>query len=184
VTDNFKSALHRKIITDIGKHLPTLVREGYAVEIHTKLFNEPAKNSNLSEAIEKASEIEIDGTSAYILSDDIHLQYLAEHNLDHISATGPELRLFLDISLLKHDNYYSINEDILADPGKFRIPGYRKKIYSQQFHGLSGRSRLRFLAGDLFPSLRWMKERHECGSMKALVYYPRRMGKLLWLLKR
>jgi len=184
VPDNFKSALHRKIITDIGKHLPTLVKDGYAVEIHTKLFNEPAKNSNLHEYIDKASEIGIDGTMGFILNDDMHLEYLSEHNQDHIYGTGPELRLFLDISLLKRDNYISIKEDILSDPEKFKVTDYRKITYKKQFFELPYRSRLRFLAGDIFPSLRWMKQRHGCGWPKVLAYYPRRMGKLMWLITR
>ena len=183
-SDIIKSALHKKIITGIGKHLPTLVKEGFAVEIHTKLFNDPAKNSKLTKAIDNASEINIDGTRAYILNNDIHLEYLTGHNLDHISATGPQLRLYLDISLLKQDNYVSLSEDILSEPEKFRIPGYRKNIYRQQFYGLPYRSRIRFLLGDIFPSVKWMKHRHNCGWPGVLLYYPRRWGKLFWLYRR
>lgn len=181
---NIKSFLYKKIITDIGKHLPTLVRDGYALEIHTRLFNDNEKNSNLGKAIDESVEIEIGDKKAFILNKSLHLDYLIEHNKDHLSGSDPELRLFLDISLLKKDNYNSINEEILSDPARFRINGYRQKIYKQQLKGLSFPAKVRFLIGDIFPSVSWMKERHECGWPKVLIYYPRRMGKLLWLIKK
>jgi hypothetical protein len=180
---NIKSRLHRKIITDIGKHLPTLVRDGYALEIHTRLFNDNDKNSNLDKAIDEAVEINIDGAKAFILNKELHLDYLIKHNKDHLSASAPELRLFLDISLLKEDNYISINEEILSDPSRFRINGYRRKIYRQQLKGLPVSSKLRFLAGDIFPSVSWMKERYGCGLAGVLIRYPARIGKLMWLTK-
>jgi len=181
---NFKSALHRKIITDIGKHLPTLVKDEYAVEIHTKLFNETEKNSVLENAIDNAIEIDIGGVRAYILNDELHLDYLVEHNHYHNLGTGPELRLFLDISLVKRDNYNTISEIILSDPLSYIDPDYRQKIYRKQFYDLPFNSRLRFLAGDIFPSIRWMKQRHECGWPRVFLYYPRRVGKLIWLIYR
>lgn len=180
---NIKSRLHRNILTEIGKHLPTLVRDGYALEIHTRLFNENEKNSDLAKDIDEAVEIAIEGEKAFILDKKLHLDYLIEHNKDHLSASAPELRLFLDISLLKEDNYISINEEILSDPSRFRINGYRQKIYWQQLQGLPFSSRLRFLAGDIFPSVSWMKERYGCGLAGVLIRYPARIGKLVWLIK-
>ncbi len=43
IPDIIKSPLHRKIIADIGKHLPTLRKDDYAVEIHHRLFREADK---------------------------------------------------------------------------------------------------------------------------------------------
>ena len=34
-----KSSFHKKILVDIGQHLPTLYKEQYAIEIHTRLFD-------------------------------------------------------------------------------------------------------------------------------------------------
>ena len=64
---NIKSPLHNKILPQIGKHLPTLLKDGYPVEIHTRLFDEPEKNEKLGEAIDGAVEIDIEGTRAFIL---------------------------------------------------------------------------------------------------------------------
>jgi len=181
---NIKSFLYKKIITDIGKHLPTLVRDGYALEIHLKLFNEKEKNSVLDHAVDNAVGIEIDGTKAFILNNELHLDYLIEHNNDHLSGSDLELRLFLDISLLKNDNYESINDALLSDPSGLRIHGYRQKIYRQQFRGLSFPSKLRFIAGDIFPSVKWMKERYSCGLPGVLIRYPARIGKIMWLIRK
>jgi hypothetical protein len=43
--------------------------------------------------------------------------------------------------------------------------------------------RVIFIAGDLFPSLEFMKRRYGCRTvLKALLFYPHRLGKLLWIL--
>jgi hypothetical protein len=43
--------------------------------------------------------------------------------------------------------------------------------------------RIIFIAGDLFPSLEFMKRRYGCRTaLKALLFYPHRLGKLLWIL--
>lgn len=181
---NIKSSLHRKIIADIGKHLPTLVRDGYALEIHLRLFSDKTNNAGPDHAVDDSLVTEIDGTKAFILNDELHLNYLIEHNNDHLSGSDPELRLFLDISLLKKDNYRSISEEIFVNPPVFMIRDYRQKIYRQQLRGLSFPSGLRFLAGDIFPSVSWMKERYGCGLPGALIRYPARLGKIMWLIGR
>jgi hypothetical protein len=181
---NIKSFLHKKIIADIGKHLPTLVRDGYALEIHTRLFSDNEKNSNHDKAIDESVGIEIGNEKAFILNKELHLDYLTRHNIDHLSGSDPELRLFLDISILKEDNYRSINEAVFSDLSGFRNTDYRQKAYRQQLKSLPFLSGLRFLAGDIFPSMCWMKELYHCGSLKALVFFPGWLGKLLWLIKR
>ncbi|MDX9904842.1 MAG: nucleotidyltransferase family protein, partial [Bacteroidales bacterium] len=43
--------------------------------------------------------------------------------------------------------------------------------------------RLIFIAGDLFPSVEFMKRRYGCRTgLKSLLFYPHRLGKLLWVL--
>jgi hypothetical protein len=42
-----------------------------------------------------------------------------------------------------------------------------------------------YLLGDIFPSLRFMKKRYKCANTwRVLLYYPHRMGKILWLFRR
>jgi hypothetical protein len=56
-----------------------------------------------------------------------------------------------------------------------------RSAYIAQFRSLPRGIRLRYLAGDIFPSLEWMKQRHNCGTIRAFFLYPRRLGKVLWL---
>ncbi len=176
-----KSALHREIIADIGKHLPTLVKDGYALEIHVRLHGFGGRDSDLSEVMDRAVPVEVEGTTAFIPDDATHLDYLEEHRLYHQAITGPELKLLLDISLLKKDGYAGINPGIFQYFSGKKDPGYRKKIYREQVFGLSRGKRLRFLAGDIFPSPGWMKQRYDCSLAGALIRYPARLWKLTWL---
>jgi hypothetical protein len=50
------------------------------------------------------------------------------------------------------------------------IPGFHRKVI--------------YVIGDLFPTISFMKKRYNCSSaMKAVLYYPHRLGKLVWLFK-
>jgi hypothetical protein len=50
------------------------------------------------------------------------------------------------------------------------IPGFQRKVI--------------YVLGDIFPSFRFMKNRYGCSSnWKAMLYYPHRIGKLMWLFK-
>ena len=50
------------------------------------------------------------------------------------------------------------------------IPGFHRKLL--------------YLLGDLFPTFEFMKKRYKCkSSLKSLVYYPLRWGKLWYLVK-
>jgi hypothetical protein len=51
------------------------------------------------------------------------------------------------------------------------IPGLHRKIL--------------FVLGDMFPTLTFMKKRYKCDSkLKVLLYYPHRLGKILWLVRK
>lgn len=62
----------------------------------------------------------------------------------------------------------------LDKPGFYRhvitdIPGFHRKLL--------------FVLGDIFPSVSFMKNRYKCTStMRVLMYYPHRIGKLWWLI--
>jgi hypothetical protein len=181
ISDMIKSPLHRKIITEVGKHMPTLRKEGFPVEIHHRLFDEAEKNENLDKVIDNAVAIEIEGTRAFVLSDYIHLEFLKKHNEDHMSIEGSQLRLWLDMELVKPGSAPPLTAEFLSAPHSAGTPKQLKEYYRFHYYTLPRNVRFRYLAGDIFPSLKWMKQRHGCGTLKALLFYPRRVGKVLWL---
>jgi len=181
VSDMIKSRLHRKIIAETGKHMPTLRKDGYAVEIHYRLFHEAEMNDKLNDAIDNAVEIDIEGLKAFILNDNIHLDYLREHNQDHLSAEGSQLRLFVDMEIIKPGSAPVITKEFLSGRHQSYNSKHGKDAYKVHFFTLPSGIRFRYLVGDIFPSLRWMKQRHNCGTTKAILLYPRRIGKLFWL---
>jgi hypothetical protein len=182
ISDMIKSLFHEKIITEIGKHMPTLRKDDYPVEIHHRLFYENEKNEKLNYAIDNAVAIDIEGTRGYILNDDLHLDFLKEHLQYHLVSGDSQLRLFLDVELIKPGSAPPIPDGYLTNPNDSVKLKQRKNAYRIHFFSLPRRIRFRFLAGDIFPSLKWMKKRHHCGTLKALMLYPRRVGKLLWLI--
>lgn len=177
-SDILKSSLHRKIILKIGKHLPTLRKDGFAIEVHHRLFHDPAKNGILDKEIDEAKEILIESRPAYILNDEIHFNYLVEHNIDHMSAAGSQLRLFLDLELIRKGSAPDITSLFLSRPDKFKIQHGKRNIYKEQVLSLNKLERIKYCAGDIFPSLKWMKQRFNCNTYKAILIYPLRLGKL------
>ena len=180
-SDTIKSPLHRKIITETGKHMPTLRKDGFPVDIHHRLFYESEKNEILNDAIDNAIAIKVEGTRAFILNDDLHLEFLKKHHEDHMTSGGSQLRLFLDMELIRPGSATALTEEFLSGPYQSGTPGQRKEYYRIHYFALPHGVRIRYLAGDIFPSLRWMKKRHQCGTVKAILLYPRRLGKLLWV---
>ena len=67
------------------------------------------------------------------------------------------------------------------NPDQENKPEFRKAAYKAAIKSVPAKYRLQYLIGDIFPSLGWMKERYRCGGMKAVLYYPHRLGKLWWL---
>jgi hypothetical protein len=177
-----KSSLFKNIIIETGKHLPSLTKEGYTVEIHHRLFKESAANESLSDAIDNALEIDIGGTRGYILRKDIHHNYLNEHLLQHMAEGESQLRLYADLEALKPGSAPEIPCRFIERPRQPATSEQRKNSYRNEFFSVSSRHRLRFLAGDLFPSVRWMKKRYKCSTYATFIYYPGRLGKMLWLL--
>jgi len=88
------------------------------------------------------------------------------------------------------DKWYnpdSINKFVffLKSPKKNSTSGnalfYRKTV--REIPGLH--RKILFVLGDLFPTLTFMKKRYKCNSkLKALIYYPHRLGKILWLVRK
>ncbi len=181
-SDMIKSPLHRKILADTGKHMPTLRKDGFPVEIHHRLFLTAHQNDLLDKAIDDAVEIRIEGSPAYVPDDDIHLEFLKSHYQYHLSLGDFQLRLWLDIELLSPGSAPAITEEMIRNPHSPSVKRQSREHYRKAFLAMPKSARTRYLAGDIFPSLKWMTTRHGCGTLKALFYYPQRVGKLFWLI--
>ncbi len=180
--DIVKSFLHKKMVFEIGEHLPALYKEGYAVEIHYKLST---KNSyeDTSGEIDNAVEYFIENTKAFMLSEKVHLQYLIHHFRKHARSGIVQFRSYADILLLDEKCPVSIPAEFVSNPIQDKKLIYLRAAFKETIISIPRGHRLRFIVGDIFPSLRWMKRRYKCGAMKAILYYPQRVGKLLWLIQ-
>jgi hypothetical protein len=138
----------------------------------------------LDDAIYKAIPIQIAGTAGYILEKDLHLDYLHQHNEYHLTAAGSQMKLYLDFQILNPAEEVNLPPGFISNPRQEGREGNRKKIFRDVFYSMPASSRLRFLAGEVLPSLSWMKQRHNAGMIKALLLYPRRLGKLAWLIRK
>jgi hypothetical protein len=216
-TELIKSSLHRKIMFEVGNHLPALYKNGYAIEIHDKLFEtgagdegptslklRRAKVEGVEEVerveqvegptslklrrtkvenlfFEEALEIIVGDTKALILSKNIQLKHLISHFKNHALEGICQLRLYRDIILLDKNNPVNIPDDFISEPIQENKLEYRKVAYKRTLYSIDSKHRLRFLIGDIFPSVKWMKKRYGCSGMRAVLYYPQRIGKLIWL---
>lgn len=178
-----KSSFHKDVMTEIGKHLPTLTRDGYSVELHHSLFHDPEIAFQVSDAIDNSREISIDGVKAYVLPDDINLVFLKKHLMDHHDAGAYQFRLSNDIRIISGEEYPEITDALLCNPEKYSRHNYNKLRFRSQVHSLGARSRLKYVLGEVFPSMQWMKKRYKCNSLVAVFMYPHRLGKLWWLVK-
>lgn len=231
-----KSLFHKLIIADIGKHLPTLNKNGTPVEIHHSLFG--GKGEILTKRLfETSSEIRLKNEKAYIPGPQIFFLYLIRHLHFHEMNNESQLRLYTDLQVLldKHSDTI-INHDLIiyADQADMRetlathleilremwafsfpdwineyinensdksflnkfvfflkspkgnSPSEKSKFYAHILSDIPGiMSKLIYLLGDLFPTFTFMKKRYSCNSnWKVLLYYPHRLGKILWLFRR
>ena len=178
-----KSPLHKKIMLDIGKHLPCLYKNGYAVEIHHKLFdNNISNNKSYNDLIDDAVEIFIGDIKAYILSEEIQLMHLIDHFERHAMEGNVQLRQYADIILLDKSCKVVMPDTFISNPQQENNPRYRKAAYKINIRSIPAKHRLQYIIGDIFPSIEWMKKRYKCNGVKAMAYYPARVGKLGWLL--
>jgi len=178
-----KSSLHLKIITEFGQHLPALFKDGYAIEIHKILFDETDDDDeSYNRLFSDSVEIAIGKEKAYILPEDIHLKYLIKHHTRHELAGECQLRTYTDIKLIDPENSLSFPESFILHPDQSRQPRYRRLHYRATVNSVSKGNRFMFITGDIFPSLRWMKRRYGCSTIVAIMKYPQRIGKLLWLI--
>ena len=231
-----KSFIHELIIADIGKHLPSLIKNGTSVEIHHELFG--GRNNMLTGMLyDNSYEIEIKGEKAYVPQPQIFFLYLVRHLWMHEENNESQLRLYTDLVVLidRHRDEI-INSELLTNAslaGMYEIlasrlltlrdmwginfpdwindfidrwsdpasinkfifflksprdnpPSDRAQFYRHIINDVPGIHRkFLYLIGDIFPSVTFMKNRYKCKStLKAMIYYPGRIGKVLWLFGR
>jgi hypothetical protein len=178
-----KSPLHARIQLDIGKHLPCLYKDDYSVEIHHKLFGNNFNIDKINEdPINDALEISIGETRAWILPAKLQLMYLIDHYVRHTAEGYCQLRLYADIVLLDKTSDLRIPDSFILKPQQGQNKKSQKTAYKTNFNSIPPKVRLRFLIGDTFPSLQWMKKRYKCNGLIAILHYPLRLGKLMWLI--
>lgn len=83
------------------------------------------------------------------------------------------------------DNTSHLFRTFLAQPKGHPVLYNRAENYRQTIKQITGFHRkIIFIAGDLFPTLRFMKKRYNTRSkLKAILYYPHRLGKLIYLIR-
>jgi hypothetical protein len=235
VSMKVKSPLHKLIIGNLGKHLPSLIKDGASVEIHHGLFG--IKNTELTNLFYNTSYASsIKGEKAFIPQPQIFFLYLVRHLTMHEMNNESQLRLYTDLvvlidkygdtilnrELLKYASEAGMNEvlasrlkilkdiwEIMFPPEiddfitkwhdplfierfifflkspKRNLPADKASNYNKILDEIPGLHRKAlYVAGDIFPSIRFMKNRYNCKTgWKALLYYPHRLGKLLFLFK-
>jgi hypothetical protein len=178
-----KSPLHKKIMIDTGKHLPCLYKNGFAIEIHHKLYDtKPMDKNSFYDPIDYAAEFRIGDTKSLILPKNIQLKYLINHLEKHALQGDYQLRLYADIVLLDKTSTIRIPDCFILNPQHNKNPELPEVEYKASIRSLPAKYRLRYVIGDIFPSIKWMKKRHNCNLIMALFFYPGRLGKLIWLL--
>jgi hypothetical protein len=177
-----KSPLFRKIMFELGHHLPALSKNGYVVEIHKILPGIPATDSTMHDIFTDAREIFTGDTKAYILPKEIHQMFLIDHFHRHARAGDCQLRLYTDITLLDKSCKISFPYQFISNPKQGYKKQYCKEEYRSTVRNIAAKHRLRFIAGDIFPSASWMNKRYKCSGLKMLLHYPERIGKLMWLI--
>jgi hypothetical protein len=230
-----KSVLHKPLIAYTGKHLPTLIKDGFAIEFHHELFG-AGKNVLTRMLYDNSPELELNSEKTFIPGPQMFLLYLVKHLYLHEMNNESQLRLYTDLVVLIEDYREEIiNYDLLThavDAGMGEILAWRleplrdlwgisfpewlndfinkwynpasinrfifflkspkdnpvenrAQRYRNNLKEIPGIHRkILYFIGDLFPTISFMKKRYSCNStIKALLYYPMRLGKIWYLLR-
>ena len=180
-----KSRLFNRIVEDYSKHLPCLYKDGYAIEIHHKLYeneNRKGDEKHVNNDFDDAVEILVGGKKALILSKEKQIAHLIDHFKNHLEGGEGQLRLYNDIALLNYGNDINFPDDFIFNPSQIYKLRYLRASYKATVRSVPVNKRWMFVLGDMFPSQKWMKKRYNCNTIKAVLHYPVRIGKLLWLI--
>ena len=180
-----KSPLFRKIMLRFGQHLPALFKDGCAVEIHSSLpFYNNESGLTENDIFSNLKEIRIDDRKALVLPEEVHLNYLIHHFLRHAGSGECQLRSYADLILMDNKTQIKYPDNYILKPFQGNAAYYRGKSFKSIIRSLPPEYRLRFILGDIFPSVKWMEERYNCTRLKAFLYYPHRIGKLFRLIRK
>jgi hypothetical protein len=229
-----KSIFHKPLIAYMGKHLPSLIKNGASIDMHLELF--PGTPGDLTKQLFDGSpEIRINDQKFRIPPPQLFFLYLINHLLSHELNNESQLRLYTDLVVLLEKykeeiinsklitlaaqsglseilaNKLELLRDIweisfpepvngfieqwknpdsfkkfvrfLKTPKKNSLTG-NKFVYRKTIREIPGIHRkVLYVTGDILPTLTFMKKRYNCSSkLKAVFYYPHRLGKILWLI--
>jgi hypothetical protein len=108
-----KSVFHKPILADAGKHLPTLIKDGFSFELHHELFG-TGKNGLTRMLYDSSPEIEIKAEKTFIPSPQLFFLYLVRHLYSHEMNNESQLRLYADlVVLIERYKDEIINNDLL-----------------------------------------------------------------------
>lgn len=113
------SSFHERIMPAYGKHLPELYKNGIAVEIHFKLFDQK-ENSLTEELIDSALPLPGNITNIYYPNPQLFFLYLVRHLVKHEKTGFSQLRLYTDLAVL-----LSVNSDQILNEKLFE---YAKRV--------------------------------------------------------
>ena len=115
-----KSPLHERIVMHIGKHLPSLIKNGFSIEIHHRLFG--SEEEGLAGMLyEKCSENSINNEKVFIPEAQILFLYLIRHLYMHEQNNESQLRLYTDLVVLigkYRDEIINSDLTVLAEMGE------------------------------------------------------------------
>ncbi len=94
-----KSVFHKAIMADTGKHLPTLIKDQFRIELHHELFS-AGKNELTKMLYDTSYETEVKGEKAFIPEPRIFFLYLVKHLYTHEMNNESQLRLYADLVVL------------------------------------------------------------------------------------
>ena len=114
VSDPVKSSFHKKIITEYGKHLPTLRIDEFALELHHVLLSDK-DNGFTKQVYETATSHLVNGIEkAYIPSPQLLFVYLVHHLSNHEQNNESQLRLYTDlVVMLEHYEDKILNHSLM-----------------------------------------------------------------------
>jgi hypothetical protein len=178
-----KSPLHLKIMKDISYHLPALYKDGYALEIHSKLFDyETTLKMDFPDLFTNAVAINVTNKKALILQPEIQLKYIINHFERHALTGECQFRSYADILMLDKQCLVNFQEMFILNPVQRNRSKFLKAAYKYKVHSMHPKHRIFYLIGDIFPSIKWIRQRYKCNGLVTLIHYPHRLGKLLWLI--
>ncbi len=224
-----KSPLYKKIILDIGKHLPELHTDGISIELHHRLFDSVSRSPF---AVSRNS-VNIDGPKYSMLPLEYHFLFLIKHLHYHETSKGEsQLRLYNDLCQLMtqctrdvkssgildlankygladllfekfyilhllwgmplpDDTFKSLSglqkqkaeeniQKFISKPKGNKVKG-KGKAYRKTIRNIPGlTNKLRYVIGDLFPTVDFMRERYKVNSsLMALSILPTTLSKTI-----